>query len=167
MTPPTAIAEALAAGCALADEAAFVDAILSAAWSWVGTPWRHAASVRGLRGGVDCGRFLVAVYQAVGLIPADAVVPPYAPNWFLFRDDHVIEPLLARFGTPAADPAPGDVVTFQVGRAAIGHCGIVTSATHMLHAHPDDGVVETIRHRADLVGRYTGAWRAHRPWEAA
>ena len=49
--------------------------IVEEARSWLGTPYHHQAMVKGA--GVDCAMILVAVYRAVGLIPAGFDPRPY------------------------------------------------------------------------------------------
>ena len=42
--------------------------ILFEAESWIGTPWREGGScVKGPGGGVDCSRYVLAVFNACGL----------------------------------------------------------------------------------------------------
>ena len=59
-------------------------AVVAAARSWLGTPYHHAADVRGA--GVDCAMLLVRVYCDLGLVePFDP--RPYTRDWFLHRDE--------------------------------------------------------------------------------
>ena len=43
-------------------------AVVAAARSWLGTPYHHAADVKGRKGGVDCAMLLVRVYCDLGLV---------------------------------------------------------------------------------------------------
>ena len=59
-------------------------AVVAEARSWIGTPYHHAADVKGH--GVDCAMLLVRVYCDLGLIePFDP--RPYTRDWFLHRSE--------------------------------------------------------------------------------
>lgn len=51
--------------------------IVREAETWIGTPFRHAASVKGQ--GVDCGLFVLRTMQALGLAP-EGDPPAYPPS---------------------------------------------------------------------------------------
>ena len=54
--------------------------------SWIGTPYHHAADVKGRTGGVDCAMLLVRVYCDRGLV--EKFDPrPYTRDWFLHRNE--------------------------------------------------------------------------------
>lgn len=128
-------------------------AIVSAARSWLGTPYHHAADVKGA--GVDCAMILVRVYVDLGLVePFDP--RPYTKDWFLHRDDErYMGHLLAR-AREVAEPQPGDVMLFKIGRC-FAHGGIVTSAAPLTIIHafaPARCVVEDEIHRSpELAAR--------------
>ena len=86
-----------------AGEASARAAVVAAARSWIGTPYHHAADVKGRQGGVDCAMLLVRVYCDLGLVePFDP--RPYTRDWMLHRDEErYLGFLLARakrFGRP-------------------------------------------------------------------
>ena len=59
-------------------------AVVAEARSWIGTPYHHAADVKGH--GVDCALLLVRVYCDLGLVePFDP--RPYTRDWFLHRSE--------------------------------------------------------------------------------
>jgi len=109
---------------------------------WIGTPYRHQASLKGV--GCDCLGLVRGVWRAViGVEPERA--PPYAPDW-----------AEAASGEPLADAARrhliaidrdslcgGDVLLFR-WRANLPakHAAIVTSADSMVHAHDGAAVAE-------------------------
>ncbi|MBV9286737.1 MAG: hypothetical protein JO288_02765, partial [Hyphomicrobiales bacterium] len=109
--------------------------VIAAARSWIGTPYHHAADVKGSDGGVDCAMLLVRVYCDLGLVePFDP--RPYTRDWMLHRDEErYLGFLLARARLVTA-PGAGDVILFRVGRC-YAHGGIVTQADPLavVHAH--------------------------------
>jgi NlpC/P60 family putative phage cell wall peptidase len=110
--------------------------------SWIGTPYQHQASLKGV--GCDCLGLVRGVWRAViGEEPERA--PPYAPDW-----------AEAASGEPLADAAArhllaidrdafreGDVLLFR-WRANLPakHAAIVTAANTMVHAHDGAAVAE-------------------------
>lgn len=134
-------------------------AVVATARSWIGTPFRHAAAVRGRAGGVDCGMFVLSVYQAHGLLP-DFDPRPYPRDWCLHRSEDWFTPFLRAHGVPVdGDPLPGDLVLFALGRAPLAHAGLVTAWPRVVHADGEDGVREQSVEHGALAGRYRGAWR--------
>ena len=58
--------------------------VVAAARSWIGTPYHHAADVKGA--GVDCAMLLVRVFCDLGLVePFDP--RPYTRDWHLHRGE--------------------------------------------------------------------------------
>src|SRR5947207_15287704 len=89
-------------------------AIVAEAISWIGTPFHHAARVKGA--GVDCLMLLAEVYERAGIVPH--VEPPfYVPDWHLHRDAERYLDGLGRYAH-AIDtrPEPGDIALFRFGR---------------------------------------------------
>ena len=76
---------------------AFRAAVVTEAKTWIGTPFHHAARVKGA--GVDCLMLLAEVYERAG-VTAGRINPPfYVPDWHLHRDaERYMEGLCA---TPA------------------------------------------------------------------
>ena len=135
----------------VADDPAAI--VLTEARRWLGTPFLHQADVRGV--GVDCVMFLVRVYHAAGFIP-DLDPRPYPRGWYL-RDSRYLA-LLAPYVVPRhGTPEPADVALFQIGRAP-AHAAIVTAWPRIIHAFPDDGVVEDRADGNDLAERFVSAW---------
>jgi NlpC/P60 family putative phage cell wall peptidase len=110
--------------------------------SWIGTPYRHQASLKGL--GCDCLGLVRGVWRAiVGDEPERA--PPYAPDWAEATGAEALADAAARhlIAIPSADFAPGDVLLFR-WRANLPakHAAIVTAPGKMVHAHDGAAVAE-------------------------
>lgn len=124
------------------------DDVVAAARTFLGTPYRHQASLAGA--GCDCLGLLRGVWRALyGAEPM--AIPPYRAD---MRDPkhagalrRAAEALLVAERGP---PAAGQVVLFRLGgMVEPKHCGILVSARRFIHAQERLGVVE-----ADL----TEAW---------
>ncbi len=118
-------------------------AIVAEARSWIGTPYRHQASVKGV--GCDCLGLVRGVWRAlVGDEPE--AVPPYAPDWAEASGREALAEAGARHLVPLADPqtfAPGDVLLFRYReRYAAKHAAIATAPDRMVHAHDGAAVAE-------------------------
>jgi NlpC/P60 family putative phage cell wall peptidase len=109
------------------------EAVVAAARAWIGTPYHHAADIKGV--GVDCAMLLVRVYVDLGLV--EAFEPrPYTRDWFLHRDEErFMGHLFARAREiRQADAKPGDVILFKIGRC-YAHGGIVTKTGPLTIVH--------------------------------
>ncbi len=128
---------------------------------WIGTPYRHQASLKGV--GCDCLGLVRGVWRAViGEEPEQA--PPYAPDWA----EATAEESLARaamrhlVAVPSAIFAPGDVLLFRWrSNLPAKHAAIVTAPTLMVHAHDGAAVTEVAiapwwRRRLAYVFRFPG-----------
>ena len=106
-------------------------AVVAEARSWIGTPYHHAADVKGA--GVDCAMLLVRVYADLGFVePFDP--RPYPPDWMLHRsEERYLGFLLARAGR-VERPGLGDVMLFRVGRC-FAHGGIVSALNPLRIVH--------------------------------
>ena len=123
--------------------------IVAEARSWIGTPYRHQASLKGV--GCDCLGLVRGVWRAVmGEEPERA--PPYAPDWAEASGEEALAAAAARHLiavplTPASGRGSGwgfgDVLLFR-WRANLPakHAAIVTSADTMVHAHDGAAVAE-------------------------
>jgi NlpC/P60 family putative phage cell wall peptidase len=98
--------------------------IITVARGWIGTPYQHQASLRGV--GCDCLGLLRGVWREMhGDEPE--TVPAYASDWGAGGGE-TLRDGLARHLAPVAlrDMAAGDVALFRMGsRAPARHCGIV------------------------------------------
>lgn len=113
--------------------------VVAEAKSWIGTPYHHAADVKGH--GVDCAMLLVRVYCDLGLIePFDP--RPYTHDWFLHRNEERYLTSLLKLSVEVREPNDGDVVLFRVGRC-FAHAGIVSRVEPLtiIHAFANAGCV--------------------------
>jgi NlpC/P60 family putative phage cell wall peptidase len=109
---------------------------------WIGTPYRHQASLKGA--GCDCLGLVRGVWRGViGDEPESA--PPYAPDW-----------AEASSGEPLADAAGRHLIAIDRDTFALGdvllfrwrtnlpakHAAIVTAPDLMVHAHDGAAVTE-------------------------
>jgi NlpC/P60 family putative phage cell wall peptidase len=106
---------------------------------WIGTPYRHQASLKGV--GCDCLGLIRGVWRGViGYEPERT--PPYAPDWAEATGDEALAQAAARHLIAIApeESKPGDVLLFR-WRANLPakHAAIVTTPDTMVHAH--DGAV--------------------------
>lgn len=115
--------------------------VVVAARLWLGTPYRHRASVRGA--GCDCLGLLRGVWRTLyGSEPlpvpnyrADARDPAHA-GALLAAAEQLLVPV------PGASQ-PGDVVLFRLRQGAPPrHCGIMVAPRRFIHAQEGLGVVE-------------------------
>lgn len=136
------------------------EAIVAEARSWIGTPYRHQASLKGV--GCDCLGLVRGVWRALyGAEPES--VPPYAPDWAeAARGEPFAEAALRHMIAIEGAFAPGDVLLFRwrAGLAA-KHAGIATAQDRMVHAHERACVAEIAlspwwRRRIAFVFRFPG-----------
>ena len=124
-------------------------AVVREAVTWIGTPFHHAARVKGA--GVDCLMLLAEVYERAGIV--DHIEPPfYVPDWHLHRDAERYMEGLLRYARPVAAPGPGDIALFRFGRT-FSHGAIVVEWPRLVHAYWSIGVVWGDATRYPLAGR--------------
>lgn len=119
------------------------DDIVTAARSWLGTPYRHQASLKGI--GCDCLGLIRGVWrECVGGEPE--TMPAYTPHWAedtgedrLMRAarQHLVE-------IPIGAALPGSVLLFRMALGSPAkHCAILTGADTIIHAYWGKSVCET------------------------
>ena len=118
-------------------------AIVAEARAWIGTPYRHQASLKGV--GCDCLGLVRGVWRAV-LGDEPEPVPPYAPGWAEASGTEQLAAAAARHFVRLDDASafrPGDVILFR-WRAGLPakHAAIVTAPATMVHAHDGASVAE-------------------------
>ena len=124
--------------------------VVAAARGWLGTPYRHQASRRGV--GCDCLGLVRGVWREV-IGPEPETPPPYARDWAEVGGAETLLAAAARWLTPidAADAQPGDVLLFRMAEnAAVKHCAILSAQpttadphARMIHAYWGRAVVES------------------------
>jgi NlpC/P60 family putative phage cell wall peptidase len=135
--------------------------IVSAARGWIGTPYRHQASLKGA--GTDCLGLLRGVWREV--LGSEPETPPaYSMDW---SEPARIEALWAAaqrhlVPKPLTDEAPGDVVLFRMRDGAVAkHLGIageIGAQATFIHAYSGHAVVESplsTPWRRRIVARFT------------
>ena len=136
--------------------------VVAAARAWIGTPYHHAADVKGA--GVDCAMLLVRVFCDLGLVaPFDP--RPYTKDWMLHRDEERYLGFLLERAHEVAAPDIGDIMLFRVGRC-FAHGGIVsaTEPLALIHAFARARCVleENVEPNLELVSRphkFFSYWR--------
>lgn len=117
--------------------------VVAAARAWIGTPYRHQASVRGA--GTDCLGLVRGVWREVmGEEPERP--PAYTPDWAEALGEETLLCAARRHLREIAigETAPGDVLLFRMGQGSPAkHAGIVSGAGRIIHAYWGRGVCET------------------------
>ncbi len=124
-----------------------MNAQVAAARRWLGTPYRHQASVRGE--GADCLGLVRGVWrEGVGSEPE--VPPPYQPDWAEVGGEETLLAAARRWlvERPVAEMRPGDVLLFRMAEGApVKHCAILSAVDgpepKMIHAYWGRAVVES------------------------
>lgn len=118
------------------------DTIVAAARGWLGTPYHHQASVKGV--GCDCLGLIRGLWREL-LGDEPETLPAYTRDW---GDATGSEPLLAvarrhLLTLASVDLArPGDMLVFRMQAGVAKHAGILTSSEHFIHAVEELGVTE-------------------------
>jgi NlpC/P60 family putative phage cell wall peptidase len=143
------------------------DDIVFEARSWIGTPYRHQASLKGV--GCDCLGLVRGVWRALhGAEPER--VPAYSPDWAEAAKLEALAAAATRHMTPVPLDAfaPGDVLLFRWRTGFVAkHAAIVTehygiAPGRMVHAHDGAAVAEVAiatwwRRRLAYAFRFPGA----------
>lgn len=120
--------------------------VLAAARSWLGTPYRHQASLRGE--GADCLGLVRGVWREVlGAEPEGA--PPYEPDWAEAGGDEILWAAARRWlvEIPPTRAVAGDVLLFRMAAGVPAkHCSILSDEVgegRMIHAYWGRAVIES------------------------
>ncbi len=126
----------------------FRNEIVRRARAWIGTPYHHQASLRGV--GCDCLGLIRGIWREIHGEEPERFAP-YTPDWGEVAHE---ETLLgaARRHLVMGDPVPGgfsspletgDVVIFRMRTGAIAkHAGVISDPRSVIHAQERAGVVE-------------------------
>lgn len=118
--------------------------VLSLATDWIGTPYRHQASTRGV--GCDCLGLVRGIWRELyGDEPE--LPPPYAHDWAeRSGQDRLMDAAARHFETvPSLGEAqPGDMVLFRWRPdCAAKHVGILAGRDHFIHAYEGAAVLRS------------------------
>lgn len=117
--------------------------IVSAARSWLGTPYHHQASKCGV--GADCLGLLRGVWRrCFGDEPE--LPPPYSPNWAEdIGNDDLLHAMRRHFiELPISAVKPGDVLLFRMRAGCPAkHCAIISEPDKIIHTYWGRAVTET------------------------
>lgn len=135
--------------------------IVAEALSWVGTPYRHQASLKGV--GCDCLGLIRGLWRArVG--PERERVPAYTPDWAEASGAETLCEAARRHMREIAPGAAeaGDVMLFRWRDGLPAkHAGLIVAPGRMVHAQEGVGVAEISlcrwwRRRAAFAFRFPG-----------
>lgn len=129
------------------------DDIVNESLTWLGTPYHHAARIKGI--GVDCGQILIAVYSKVGLI--DEYTPKeYSHDWAYHRSEERYMENVLKYATKTDKPQKGDIAVYKFGRC-VSHAGILIDDEHIIHAYlRTKNVTISKMEEGELSGRLSG-----------
>jgi NlpC/P60 family putative phage cell wall peptidase len=116
-------------------------AALQEARLWLGTPYQHQASLRGV--GCDCLGLVRGVWRALHGVEPEAP-PPYRPDWAEIGGGERLLEAFGRWLIPTDVPEPGDVLVFRMAPGAVAkHCAIQSGPDRMIHAYWGRACVES------------------------
>jgi NlpC/P60 family putative phage cell wall peptidase len=113
--------------------------LIAEARSWIGTPWRHQAAIKGV--GADCVGFVRGAAEPfVGKVP---LATDYTTTWQLYRaEPRMYREFAARCEEVALDQfKPGDILLFGFGKGPAHHCGYAAPEGHIIHCYREAGSV--------------------------
>ncbi|MCM2442807.1 peptidase P60 [Agrobacterium vitis] len=118
--------------------------VLTLAEGWIGTPYRHQASTKGV--GCDCLGLVRGIWRELyGQEPE--VTPAYAPDWAeRSGEDRLIEAAGRHFTLIASlgEALPGDLLVFRFrAHYAAKHLGLLAADQHFIHAYEQAAVVRS------------------------
>ncbi len=129
-------------------------ALITEGLSWLGTPFRDCADVKGPSGAVDCAMMLCRSFVDTGnAAPFDP--RPYSPRHMLHSDEQKFLGWIEKLGgIEVATPRIGDVVVWQFGRSFC-HGGLLINSREVVHAYSADGMATVSGLDAPLLREIT------------
>lgn len=119
------------------------DEAVAIARGWLGTPYRHQASLMGV--GCDCLGLIRGIYRELYGEETEAV-PPYAPDWAEAAGAETLAAAGHRHldEIDVTDIQPGDVILFRWRpQHPAKHAGILATTATFIHAYDGTAVVES------------------------
>ncbi|WP_245863851.1 peptidase P60 [Caulobacter mirabilis] len=129
--------------------------MVAAARRWIGTPYRHQASLRGV--GCDCLGLVRGLWRELAGDEPEPP-PPYRPDW---AETDPTERLLAAAErhlrpVPIDQARPGDILLFRMSPdACVKHCAVLSATVGP--GAPDPRIVHAYWGRA-VVESWLGPW---------
>ena len=113
------------------------EALVAEAKTWLGTPFHHAANLKGV--GADCGQWLYQLFLDCGVI-SPSEIQPYSLSWAVHTDDNRYIDMIERYALRVADDdtRPGNIIIFKFGRA-YSHGALITGWPNIIHIARHDG----------------------------
>jgi NlpC/P60 family putative phage cell wall peptidase len=108
--------------------------IITLARGWLGTPYHHQASLKGV--GTDCIGLVRGIHRELYGREAEAI-PAYSRDWAEATGEETLIAAARRHLVEIAPAvaAPGDVLIFRCrGRAVAKHAAILATPATMIHA---------------------------------
>jgi NlpC/P60 family putative phage cell wall peptidase len=119
------------------------ETIVAAARSWLGTPYHHQASVKGV--GSDCLGLIRGIWREL-YGPEPEAMPAYTRDWGSATGSETLLAAACRHLIKVEDldrRSPGDVLVFRMRDEGVAkHAGILTSGSWLVHAQEGLGVIE-------------------------
>ena len=136
--------------------------IVKVARSWLGTPYRHQAHLKGV--GTDCLGLICGVWSELyGALPEP--LPAYTADWAEALKQETLLQAARRhlLECPIGAAQSGDVLLFRLGLGhPAKHCAILTEPGQIIHAYWGRSVCET-RLVPWWQRRIAGAFRFPKP----
>lgn len=124
---------------------------LEIARTWIGTPYKHQARLKGA--GCDCIGLVIGVWiELYGKVPDGFKIPPYTASWA----EETKRELMVEIGInylipiPLTEMLPGDVVMYRMLREGVTkHAGILSEMgddgwpNKIIHAYAPHAVMES------------------------
>jgi len=113
--------------------------IVAEARSWLWTPQEDGQCVKGWNGGVDCARFVAAVFSKLTAEPIN-VPGSISAQWFMHKSEEHYLNEIEKYcslvaGPPERWPKPGDIVIYRIAHA-FAHSCIVFDWPQMINLNP-------------------------------
>jgi cell wall-associated NlpC family hydrolase len=137
-------------------------AVIAEARTWLKTPYHSGARLKGI--GVDCGQFLIGVYENAGIIQPGECNPGYYPHEIhLHRSEERYLEWILKYCDPVENPLPADIAMFKFGKSS-SHSAIIIEWPQVIHAYVRFGVIasdagEALLCNDDGSSRLTGFYR--------
>ena len=118
--------------------------VLTELHSWLGTPYHHAARVKGA--GVDCLMLLLEVYGRAGVFArmgvdaASIEIPRYSRDIMLHRNEETYLEGVRRYAVETGQPDAGNIALWKFGRI-YSHAAIITGWPAIIHAYAPENMV--------------------------